>query len=132
MIQNEPLIHRSDMIRCTLCLNPPCDDACKKMNPGSLLRSVWFRNEQTAALRLPPENPCPGCSAPCEAACVRAGEVPIRKLTERLYNEVRPECETPLPEMAEKRGDASWISRVQMVLKQTPAQPASKARAHIS
>ena len=104
MIQNEPLIHRSDMIRCTLCLNPPCDEACEKMNPGSLLRSVWFRNEQTAALRLPPENPCPGCSAPCEKACVRAGEVPIRKLTDRLYHEVRPECETPLPEGEERLG----------------------------
>ena len=104
MIQNEPLIHRSDMIRCALCLNPPCDDACEKMNPGSLLRSVWFRNEQTAALRLPPENPCPGCSAPCEKACVRAGEVPIRKLTDRLYHEVRPECETPLPEGEERLG----------------------------
>ena len=36
------------------------------------------------------------------------------------------------PVIAEKRGEASWISMAQMVLKETPAQPASKALAHIS
>ena len=34
--------------------------------------------------------------------------------------------------IAEKRGDASCISKEQMVLKATPAQPASKARSHMS
>ena len=36
------------------------------------------------------------------------------------------------PRMAENRGEASWMSKEQMVLKQAPAQPASKARAHMS
>ena len=36
------------------------------------------------------------------------------------------------PVMAEKRGEASWMSKEQMVLKAAPAQPASKARAHMS
>lgn len=98
MIQNEPIIRRSDMIRCALCMDAPCDAACEALNPAGLLRGVWFRNEQAAALRLPEVNPCLHCDAPCERACVRAGEVPIRRLMNRLYDEVRPACETPLPE----------------------------------
>ncbi len=97
MICTEPLISRSDMIRCVLCRNAPCDAACEKLAPSGLLRSIWFRNEQTAALRLPEKNPCLVCSAPCERACVRAGDVPVRDLMNRLYYQVKPECETPLP-----------------------------------
>ena len=98
MIRTEPLISRSDMIRCVLCRNAPCDAACEKLAPSGMLRSIWFRNEQTAALRLPEKNPCLVCSAPCERACVRAGDVPVRDLMNRLYYQVKPECETPLPE----------------------------------
>ena len=97
MIRTEPLISRSDMIRCVLCRNAPCDAACEKLAPSGMLRSIWFRNEQTAALRLPEKNPCLVCSAPCERACVRAGDVPVRDLMNRLYYQVKPECETPLP-----------------------------------
>ena len=98
MIQTEAMIPRSDMIRCVLCGNAPCDSACEKLNPSVLLRSVWFHNEQGAALRLPEANPCLTCSAPCERACVRPGEVPIHDLMNRLYYQVKPEVETPLPE----------------------------------
>ena len=98
MIPTDPMIPRSDMIRCALCYDAPCDSVCDKLNPADLLRSIWFRNEQTAALRLPEQNPCLVCPAPCERACVRAGEVPIRDLVNRLYYQVRPECETPAPE----------------------------------
>ena len=56
MIGLKAKISRSDMIRCALCVNPPCDTACEKVKPASLLRSVWFDNEQTAALRLPEAN----------------------------------------------------------------------------
>ena len=97
MIQSKPIIMRSDMIRCALCANAPCDAACSQIKPADLLRSIWFQNEQTAAQRLPETNPCLTCAAPCERACVRAGEVPIRDLTNRLYYQVKPECETPLP-----------------------------------
>ena len=91
-------ISRSDMIRCALCANAPCDAACEKLNPAGLLRSIWFSNEQAAAQRLPGKKPCIGCPAPCEQACVRPAEVPIRALVDRLYDQVLPECETPIPE----------------------------------
>ena len=97
MIQSAPIISRTDMIPCALCLDAPCDKACEKMKPAGLLRSVWFQNEQTAAWRLPEENPCLTCSAPCERACVRPGEVPVKDVMNRLYYQVKPECETPLP-----------------------------------
>ena len=97
MIQAEARIPRSDMIRCALCADAPCSAACGKLDPAGLLRGVWFHNEQGAALKLPAENPCLVCSAPCEHACVRPGEVPIHDLINRLYYQVKPECETPPP-----------------------------------
>ena len=98
MINTEQCISRSDMIRCALCAQPPCDSVCEKLKPASLLRSIWFCNEQTAAQFLPDQNPCLICSAPCERACARAGEIPIRDLMNRLFYQVKPECETSLPE----------------------------------
>ena len=95
-------LHRTDMLRCTLCQNAPCSSVCKKIDCASMLRSIWFDNEKTAASRLPAENPCVGCPAPCEAACVRAHEVPIRELITRLHNEVKPELEIS-PTEDEKR-----------------------------
>ena len=102
MIPIESNIQRSDMIRCALCRNAPCDAACEKVKPAGLLRSVWFQNEQCAAQRLPEQKPCLTCPAPCEQACVRAGDVPIRDVVNRLYYQVKPECETPLPENEER------------------------------
>ena len=99
MIRDEALIQRADMIRCALCADAPCDAACpKKMNPSMLLRSVWLKNEQTAAQKLPEVNPCMTCIAMCERRCVRPGEVPVRDLINRLYYQVKPEAETALPE----------------------------------
>ena len=97
MIQNDPILRRNEMIRCALCSGAPCDAACGRLSPSGLLRSIWFRNEQGAAMRLPAENPCRACGAPCQRACVRPGEVPIQRLMCRLYDEVRPKAETPLP-----------------------------------
>ena len=88
---------RSDMLRCALCQDAPCSKACGKIDPAALLRSIWFDNEKVAADRLPEGSPCAGCPAPCEAACVRPGEVPIRTLMTRLYDEVKPALEIPAP-----------------------------------
>ena len=85
------------MIRCALCKDAPCDAACGWLTPSALLRKIWFRNEQGAAARLPLENPCMACDAPCERACLRPGEVPVRRLMNRLYDQVRPRSETPVP-----------------------------------
>lgn len=97
MLPIHPTIPRAEMTRCALCADAPCDKACMSVKPSSLLRSIWFNNEQTAALRLPETSPCQTCNALCEHFCVRPGEVPIRELMNRLYKQVRPECETSLP-----------------------------------
>lgn len=97
MIYSEPVIQRSDMIRCTLCQNAPCDAACASLKPSELLRSIWFRNEQRAAMRLPEDNPCVNCEALCERACLRPGEVPVRRLINKLYAQVLPRVEAQRP-----------------------------------
>ena len=92
-------ISRREMSGCVLCREAPCTAACGKLDPGAMLRSIWFGNEKAAAFRLPAEDLCAGCGAPCEAACVRAGEVPIRGLMARLRSDVAPELEIPaMPE----------------------------------
>ncbi|MBO7517464.1 MAG: NAD-dependent dihydropyrimidine dehydrogenase subunit PreA, partial [Spirochaetia bacterium] len=87
----EKKIYRSDMLRCALCHDAPCTAACGKLDPAGLLRSIWFDDEINAAASLPDINPCAGCSAPCEAECVRPHQVPIKSLVTRLYDQVRPE-----------------------------------------
>ena len=64
MLKPEPKIFRSDMINCALCIDAPCDQGCDIVDPSTLLRSIWFKNEQTAAQKLPNENPCLKCAAP--------------------------------------------------------------------
>ena len=95
-------IRRSDMIRCALCADAPCSECCEKLDPAGLLRSIWFDNEKEAAARFPEENPCADCSAPCEAACVRPGGVPIRALMGRLHDEIKT-CLDVLPPEDESR-----------------------------
>ena len=92
------IIYRSEMISCALCSDAPCSKACGKIDPAELLRSVWFNNERTAAAKMPELNPCAECDAPCENACVRPKRVPIRHLMTRLYEEVKPMLEAPIPQ----------------------------------
>ena len=77
-------IYRSDMISCVLCYDAPCSKACGKIDSAGLLRSIWFDNEKTAAAEMPAVNPCAGCSAPCERACVKPGQVAVKNLLTRL------------------------------------------------
>ena len=102
MIQKETILCRSDMIRCTLCSDAPCDKACDALDLAALLQSIWFQNEQAAVAHLPETNPCTACQAPCMQACLRPGEVPVRGLITRLYDEVKPETETALPSDEER------------------------------
>ena len=94
----ERKIMRSDMLRCALCADAPCSAACAKLDPAGLLRSIWFNVENAAAARMTDSNPCIDCPAPCEAACVRPHQVPIRELITRLHADVRPQLDIPLPE----------------------------------
>ena len=94
----ERTLYRSDMIRCTLCADAPCSSACAKLDCADLLRSIWFDNERAAASRFPAENPCLNCPAPCETACIRPHEVPIRELMTCLHEKVKPELEISEPE----------------------------------
>ncbi len=98
----EKKLFRSDMVRCVLCKDAPCTKACGKIDPARILRSIWFDNELRAADGLPAENPCVQCSAPCEEACVRPHEVPVRALMTRLHDEVKPQLEIPYPETEER------------------------------
>ena len=84
-------------MKCALCYDAPCSIACPKLKPDKLLRSIWFDNENVAAASLPEENPYISCDAPCERACVRSGEVPVKDVITRLYDEVRPSLEVSLP-----------------------------------
>ncbi|MBE6123512.1 MAG: NAD-dependent dihydropyrimidine dehydrogenase subunit PreA [Erysipelotrichaceae bacterium] len=47
-------------------------------------------------------NPCIRCTGRCEDACVRPSQIPIAELVARLYEEVKPELEIPLPEDEER------------------------------
>ena len=98
----EKHLYRTDMLRCALCADAPCSAACGKLDCAALLRSIWFDDEKAAASRFPAHNPCVNCPAPCEAACVRANEVPIRALMTRLHSSVKPELEIPTPEGEER------------------------------
>ena len=79
-----------------LCHEAPCEKACGKLKPAGLLRSIWFENEKIATLSLPEVNPCADCDARCEKACISNKKVEIRKLINRLYQEIRPELEVGL------------------------------------
>jgi len=91
-------LFRSDMISCALCGDAPCSRACGKIDCAAMLRSIWFDDEKAAASRFPADHPCKACPAPCEEACLKAREVPIRELMTKLHDEVKPDLELPLPE----------------------------------
>lgn len=74
------VVYRKDMVDCVLCLDPPCSKACPCMDPGSILRSVWFDNEKGAKLQM--KEDCPSCPALCEKACMKS--VPIKKVMEKV------------------------------------------------
>ncbi len=93
------MIQRQDLHGCVFCGNAPCDSACpRQVFPEKLLRSVWMHNEVCAAASLPEGNPCAGCDAPCERACVKEEKVPIRRLISKLAEEVKPCIDSVPPE----------------------------------
>lgn len=95
-------IYRTDMLRCVLCSDAPCSKSCGKIDPAGILRSIWFDNEKVSAAVLPDENPCTECGGKCMDDCVRPHEVPIKKLIDRLYEDVRPDLETDFPQNTDR------------------------------
>ena len=89
-------LSRTDMLRCVLCKDAPCEAVCPHALPLKALSGIWFENSRAAAAGLPTENPCADCPAPCERACVRAGEVPVKALISRLYS-LRASLDVPTP-----------------------------------
>ncbi len=94
----ERKLFRSDMLKCALCYDAPCSKACGQLDPAAKLQSIWFDNEKVAAGRIPSDNPCASCNAPCETACLRPQEVSIRTLMMRLNEEVKPGLDIAGPE----------------------------------
>jgi len=82
----EVTIPMEEVRRCILCHDAPCGKSCPKgIAPHQLLRSLHFDNEIGAAMRLSEDNPCVGCSAPCESACLlRERPVAIQKIFSAL------------------------------------------------
>ena len=91
------LIARKDILSCVLCKDAPCSKVCQKLDAAKAIRSVWFDNQDIAAIRLPEENVCAGCDAPCEKSCVKAGKVPVKDTISKLIEDVRPKTEIDLP-----------------------------------
>lgn len=95
-------LRRSDMISCLLCADAPCSNSCPKFAPDKALRSIWFDNADVAALGLPQDNPCVGCDAACEKACIAKNTVPIKALMTELVEKIRPEAEIAIPEAEDR------------------------------
>jgi hypothetical protein len=109
----ERKLYRTDMLRCALCFEAPCTAACGILDPAALLRRIWFDDEKTAALSLPENSPCAGCSARCEEACIHPHEVPVRTLIQRLQedNDVKEVIIATNPNI-EGEATAMFISRL--------------------
>ena len=98
----KPVITRSDMVSCELCKDAPCSSACQAMDPAGALLGIWFDDQDVAALKLPDNNACAECEAPCEAACLKNRSVPIKRLMTDLYENVRPAAEIAMPDDEER------------------------------
>lgn len=95
-------IRRSDMITCMLCQDAPCSAACPEFEPGEALRSIWFDNQDVAALQYKESSLCVNCDAPCEKSCISKNSVPIKAIMEQLTEKVLPNVEIDVPDDEER------------------------------
>lgn len=79
-----PTIPVEAVQRCLLCHDAPCSHHCPQgVDPARLIRSLYFENEEGAALCLLSPSPCAACEAPCEQVCLRKS-IPIRRIISAL------------------------------------------------
>ena len=91
-------IRRSDMISCVLCQDAPCSNACSEFEPSEALRSIWFDNQDVAALKYKESSHCVNCDAPCENACISRNKVSIKSIMTDLAEKVLPVTEIAIPD----------------------------------
>lgn len=69
----ETIMKKSEVSRCLLCVDAPCNEACPKgLAVADMIRSVRFENETGAVKKIKDVTECEGCSAPCVDACIRS------------------------------------------------------------
>ena len=88
--------------RCLLCHDAPCAKQCPHHIPvDSIVRSMRFGNAAGAALRLPGQDCCAACAAPCETACLRRNApVEIRHILAALRAQNLPQPSGAKPDLA--------------------------------
>lgn len=63
---------KSETGRCLLCHDAPCSKACPSgLEVDKIVRSLRFDNETGASNRLPEQDVCKNCTAPCMEQCNR-------------------------------------------------------------
>jgi len=90
---------RDEAHRCLLCLQAPCNTACKKnTHPARGLRALRFDDRENAHQWL--TQACLDCDAPCEKACIYPDQpIRIRQLARYVDTLPRPEINKPLPSL---------------------------------
>lgn len=73
-----------DIVNCHLCADCKSAKVCKKLDLRKILLGVWFSNDTYIASTLPNKNPCIGCAAPCQKACI-SKHVYLKDLIKHLY-----------------------------------------------
>lgn len=81
------LLLRKLMMRCVLCNDAPCTNACKKMDVANILRSLRFQNINGAIYHTPQQIECATCDKRCQTSCVKKDLVPISKIIQSLNKE---------------------------------------------
>ncbi|MGN0481644.1 MAG: NAD-dependent dihydropyrimidine dehydrogenase subunit PreA [Lachnospiraceae bacterium] len=76
---------KTEINKCLICHDAPCSKACNGTEPERIIRALRFDNLQALFLTVPDENPCTGCSAPCEDACM--ADVKIKNIVNGVYEE---------------------------------------------
>ena len=79
-------VSKKDLASCLLCYNPMCTNGCSNdVDPGRVLRSLRFANYKGAIESL--TSACLNCNGECENFCIIPGEVKIKAILSKCYEE---------------------------------------------